>query len=186
MESEALLDPGRHFLALQALRGLLPADQLRPQRLLHPKYPLPHPANILLALYGLFRPTDNDTLDLATSQDRTPAFIKRAFVAIELNSWVRRIFGVQDQPNPHLEFPGGEITPVVGEEDYEVIGQAFKHSAEAIRTEINPLEELPRRNVFVDRKVYYMKEGDRQKCCYSILSQIGYNRFEAFKTIADL
>ncbi len=70
-------------------------------------------------------------------------------------------------------------------QDLVVIGKVLKKSAESIKTEINLLNELPRRNVFVDRKVRYQRTGDKYRSCYFILTQIGNSRFEAQRTIEE-
>jgi hypothetical protein len=61
----------------------------------------------------------------------------------------------------------------------------LKRSAQSIKSEINLLNELPRRNVFVDKKVRYLREGDKMKSCYFILTQVGNSRFEALRTVAE-
>lgn len=75
--------------------------------------------------------------------------------------------------------------PEVDNQDLVVIGRVLKKSAESIKTEINLLNELPRRNVFVDKKVRYMRVGEKFKSCYFILTQIGNSRFEAQRTIDE-
>lgn len=53
----------------------------------------------------------------------------------------------------------------------------------ARREEINLLNELPRRNIFIDKKLQYHKNTNGTlKVCYFVFSQIGNKRFEASRT----
>ena len=55
-------------------------------------------ANLVLALYGIYRAEDTDTLIMVTSDD-LPGFVKVAFQKIELNERVRTLFKIEDQNN---------------------------------------------------------------------------------------
>jgi hypothetical protein len=50
-------------------------------------------ANLVLALYGIYRPEDTDTLLMVGSED-IPGFVKVAFQKIELNDRVRSWLGI--------------------------------------------------------------------------------------------
>lgn len=52
-----------------------------------------------------------------------------------------------------------------------------KQTAQNIKDEINLMNTLPRRNIFVDKKLRYLKENDKYKPYYFILTQIGESRF---------
>jgi hypothetical protein len=39
--------------------------------------------------------------------------------------------------------------------------------------------------VFVDKKVRYVRDGDKIRSCYYILTQVGNSRFEALRTIDE-
>ena len=73
----------------------------------------------------------------------------------------------------------------IKEEDLVAIGTAFKHSAESIKNEINLLNDLPRRNIFVDKKVRYVKIGEKYRGCFFILTQIGNARAEVERTLEE-
>lgn len=44
---------------------------------------------------------------------------------------------------------------------------------------------MPRRNVFVDKKIRYVKINDKYKSCFFILTQIGRDRVEVERTIEE-
>lgn len=48
------------------------------------------------------------------------------------------------------------------------------------------LNELPRRNIFIDKKLQYLKNPNGTiKVCYFIFCQIGNNRFESSRTYKE-
>jgi hypothetical protein len=47
------------------------------------------------------------------------------------------------------------------------------------------MNTLPRRNIFVDKKLRYIKENDKYKPYYFILTQIGDARFEVQRKQKD-
>lgn len=98
---------------------------------------------------------------------------------IELNLKIRWIFQIQDQINENININEVDITMAdLSKDDLVAIGTAFKHSAENIKNQINLLNQLPRRNVFVDKRIRYIKVNDKYKSCYFILSQVGNDRVE--------
>jgi hypothetical protein len=142
-----------------------------------------HAANIILAIYGIYRAEDTDTLLMVVTED-IPGFVKMFFQAIELNARIRYWLSIEDETNENLA-EEVNMGSQLDNQDLVVIGKVLKKSAESIKTEINLLNELPRRNVFVDRKVRYQRTGDKYRSCYFILTQIGNSRFEAQRTIEE-
>lgn len=56
----------------------------------------------------------------------------------------------------------------------------------ARREEINLLNQLPRRNIFIDKKLQYIKNPNGTvKICYFIITQIGKQRFQASRTYKE-
>lgn len=121
---------------------------------------------------------------MVTSED-IPAFVKAFFETLELNDRLRDWLGIEDQLNENLAEETTITRPEIDNQDLIAIGHVIKRSAQSIKTEINLLNELPRRNVFVDKRVRYLREGDRYRSCYCILTQIGNSRFEVLRTIEE-
>lgn len=57
-----------------------------------------HAANIILAIYGIYRAEDTDTLLMVVTED-IPGFVKMFFQAIELNARIRYWLSIEDETN---------------------------------------------------------------------------------------
>ncbi len=64
-------------------------------------YLLDNSANIILAIYGIYRAEDSDTLLMVVSED-IPGFVKVFFQMLELNDRIRYWMGIEDQINENL------------------------------------------------------------------------------------
>ena len=58
-------------------------------------------SNIILAIYGIYRAEDSDTLLMVVSED-IPGFVKVFFQMLELNDRIRYWMGIEDQINENL------------------------------------------------------------------------------------
>ena len=76
---------------------------------------------------------------------------------MELNDRIRYWLGVEDMLNENLVEDASATRPEIDNQDLVAIGHVLKRSAQSIKSEINLLNELPRRNVFVDKKVRYLR-----------------------------
>lgn len=86
--------------------------------------------NVILAIYGIYRPEDTDILEMSVANDDIPGFIKIFFQTLELNERVRWAFAIEDPINENLNITHVDITRAdIKEEDLVAIGTAFKHSA---------------------------------------------------------
>lgn len=83
MDSSNILDILRHFRNYQNVRGLLTSAQPRTQQHLDFEYNLHYAANVVLAIYGIYRPEDNDTITLIDNED-IPGLFKLFFEYIEV------------------------------------------------------------------------------------------------------
>lgn len=50
--------------------------------------------NVILAIYGIYRPEDTDILEMSVANDDIPGFIKIFFQTLELNERVRWAFAI--------------------------------------------------------------------------------------------
>lgn len=95
------------------------------------------------------------------------------------------MFGIEDysrQSFADSDWYKDELTPQqnIDEDKIKQIEATFsnkKQTAQNIKDEINLMNTLPRRNIFIDKKLRYLKENDKYKPYYFILTQIGDARF---------
>lgn len=83
MDSSNILDFLRHFCHYQNVRGLPASAQPGTQQHIDFEYNLPYIANVVLAIYGIYRPEDNDTITLIDNED-IPGLFKLFFEYIEV------------------------------------------------------------------------------------------------------
>ena len=80
----------------------------------------------------------------------------------------------------------GKLNEELDEEEIKEISESLKISPKVMREEINLLSTLPRRNIFVDKKLRYIKnEFGIFKYYYFIFTQIGNSRFEVQRTYLE-
>lgn len=59
-------------------------------------------SNLILAVYGIYRPEDSDTLEMSVGSEDIPGFIKILFQTIELNETVRYLLKIEDPINENI------------------------------------------------------------------------------------